>query len=83
MMNVNTYIGLWRGIERDYLITIGEMVKEVTETVFPIAFTWEQLCDRRFSTCIQQFNYDPFTGEKIDWKELKNNFNKYAKRTDK
>lgn len=82
-MTGDTYIGLWRNIEYDYLITIDQMVKEVTNPILPLPFTWEQLCDKRCSTCLGQFNYDPFTGEKIDWKELKNNFEKYAKGTDK
>ena len=34
-------------------------------------FTARQYCDRRYSTNLQRFNYDPFTGEKIDWKKVK------------
>ena len=33
-------------------------------------YTAKQYCDFRYSTNLQRFKYDPFTGEKIDWKEV-------------
>ena len=35
------------------------------------AYTAKQYCDWRYSTNLQRFAYDPFTGEKIDWKEVR------------
>ena len=35
-------------------------------------YTAEQYCDFRYATNLQRFKYDPFTGEKIDWKKVKN-----------
>ena len=34
-------------------------------------YTPKQYCDFRYSTNLQRFNYDPYTGEKIDWKKVK------------
>lgn len=31
----------------------------------------KQYCDFRYSTNLQRFNYDPYTGDKIDWKKVK------------
>ena len=32
----------------------------------------QHYCDFRYSTNLQRFVYDPYTGTKIDWKEVKN-----------
>lgn len=34
-------------------------------------YTAKQYCDGRCSTNLTRFVYDPFTGEKIDWKKIK------------
>jgi len=81
-MTGETVIGLWHDIETSRLITINELVYEMTG-FNNLPFTWKQVCDMRYTTCLVQFNYDPYTGEKIDWKHLKNNFEEYAKRNDK
>jgi hypothetical protein len=31
----------------------------------------QQYCDFRYATNLQRFIYDPYTGTKIDWKEVK------------
>ena len=88
-MSGETTIGLFRDFNDTYTITVNGLIKEIefsnktTNDYFKLPWGWKQFCDFRYNTCLQRFIYDPFTGEKIDWKELKNNYAKYAKRTNK
>lgn len=88
-MTGETTIGLFYDCNETYIITINELIKEIehsnktTNDYFKLPWGWKQFCDFRYNTCLQRFIYDPYTGEKIDWKHLKNNFEEYAKRNNK
>ena len=50
------------------LCTIGDLHEEVLKR--KSVFTPKQYCDWRYRTNLTRFIYDPFTGKKIDWKEI-------------
>ncbi len=68
MMMKNTYIGYVSSWGDSTIVTPEYLVKY---SYLIDNYTVDQLCDWRFSTNLQRFKYDPFTGEKIDWKEVK------------
>lgn len=37
-----------------------------------LVYTAKEYCDRRYTTNLERFNADPYTGEKINWKEVYN-----------
>ena len=65
---MNTTIGLWNDYEASFIVDVADLKKKL-ETCH--TWTVEQYCDRRFSTNLVMFVYDPFTGVKIDWKRVK------------
>ena len=65
MTTDNTTIGI--RYDDGNAITVEELRKDTISSYFTI----NQYCDFRYSTNIGRFNYDPYTGEKIDWKEVK------------
>lgn len=74
-MTLDTVIGKYNGSYYDtYLISIGGLKSELNSENphnKPV-YTAKQFCDRRYNTCLYHFNYDPYTGEKLDWKEIRN-----------
>ena len=34
-------------------------------------YTATQYCDWRFNTDLRRFSFDPYTGKRIDWKEVR------------
>lgn len=54
--------------EQTILCTLGELYSEIHNN--STVYTPKQYCDWRYSTNLVRFNYDPFTGEKIDWKKV-------------
>lgn len=63
----NTVIGIWNDYDDTREINVeelGEMIKYGTDVVYNSS----QFCDRRCSTNLTRFNFDPYTGDKIDWK---------------
>lgn len=71
-MTLDTTIGVYcGGYEDTHLITIGGLCDELHATFCFCAYTAKQFCDWRYSTCLQRFVYDPYTGEKLDWKKIR------------
>jgi hypothetical protein len=69
MTDLNTTIGL---LCIDYSTTEVVTVQELKDEIKGgCHFTPQQYCDFRYGTNLQRFLYDPFTGKKIDWKEVK------------
>lgn len=71
-MTLDTTIGIYNYTFEDTSpITIGELRNELHAN--PCFLKWDsrELCDWRYSTCLTRFRYDPYTGEKLDWKEIK------------
>lgn len=64
----HTYIGIFCDYEFAYPVTVLNLRNEME---LGTKWTATQYCDRRYSTNLERFNYDPWTGEKIDWKEVK------------
>jgi hypothetical protein len=68
MTTDKTTIGVyneWFGIS--IIITVEELRERLKDTVY----TPKQFCDWRYSTSLSRFIYDPYTGEKIDWKRVR------------
>ena len=68
MTSKDTVIGELCFDEHSELCSVEELRKELRCGCF---FTARQYCDYRCSTNLQRFNYDPFSGERIDWKKVK------------
>lgn len=69
MTNRETTIGILSSFfERKTLCTLGDFDEFY---VGQNRYTADEYCDFRYSTNLQRFKYDPFTGEEIDWKEVK------------
>lgn len=67
----NTVIGIWNDYDDTREINVeelGEMIKYGTDVVYNSS----QFCDRRYNTNLRRFNFDPYTGNKIDWKVVYN-----------
>lgn len=54
------------------LITLKQLIDDYRSTVYSL----EDFFDRRKSTCLTRFNYDPFTGKEIPWKFLREEIKK-------
>lgn len=56
-----------------YLCSVAELYEATHDRPFQYTahYTAKQYCDFRYATNLQRFRYDPFTGEKIDWKKVK------------
>lgn len=70
MTNFKTTIGVL-SVTYDYtcVCTVEELYDFVREK--SCAYSAKQYCDFRYSTNLERFKYDPFTGEKINWKKVK------------
>lgn len=68
-MEKETRIGLLKDGDDPRLVTFDDL-KEYIKTWSPI-FSLKQYFDWRYNTNLTKFIYDPFTGEKINWDELK------------
>lgn len=74
MTNNKTVIGvLCETNERTFLCSVEELYEAThcKQFQYTAYFSAKQYCDFRYSTNLQRFRYDPFTGEKIDWKKVK------------
>ena len=67
-MTKHTCIGIFHDTADSYPITIHNLIGEIKRGV---KWSAAQYCDRRYTTNLLRFNYDPWTGEEIDWKEVK------------
>lgn len=67
-MNENTTIGIITSFDVESLCTIEELGERFAGQS---RYTAQQYCDSRCNTNLQRFVYDPFTGEKIDWKQVR------------
>ena len=68
--NKYTIIGIFNHYEYSYLVSLEELFQETKDT--RNKYTMKDYSDRRRSTNLQRFNFDPFTGKKIDWNVVKN-----------
>ena len=68
--NRDTVIGIFDHYEYYYLVSLEELFEETKDTSNKYAM--KDYSDRRRSTNLQRFNFDPFTGNKIDWNVVKN-----------
>lgn len=64
-------IGLFHDWDRDWLITVHELKEEMLNEMLTV-YTAKEYCDRRYTTNLERFNADPYTGEKINWKKVYN-----------
>lgn len=74
MTNNTTIIGvLCETYDRTFLCSVAELYEATHSKQFQYTayFSANQYCDFRYATNLQRFRYDPFTGEKIDWKKVK------------
>ena len=70
MTNNTTIIGvLCETYDRTFLCSVAELYEAVHDR--HCRYSAKQYCDFRYATNLQRFRYDPFTGEKIDWKKVK------------
>lgn len=73
--NKDTIVGILDDYENSQFISLNDLFKQSkdsSENHLYNAYTMKEYGDWRFSTDLQRFNFDPFTGEKIDWKIVKN-----------
>lgn len=68
----NPTIGMWFDYGDTRTITRNELENELLSTT---SYSLKDFYDRRVSTNLERFNYDPYTGEKIDWKRLRDETN--------
>ena len=67
--NLNTSIGvLTYSYEMSSIVSVSDLKTEIDRGCY---YTPRQYCDFRYATNLVRFNYDPYTGDKIDWKEVK------------
>lgn len=76
MTNENTFIGEFCDGEHTHIITVGSLRGEIKRGT---AWDARKYCDRRYYTNLMRFNYDPYTGEHIDWKVVKKLLTKETK----
>lgn len=70
MTNETTTIGvLCETYDRTFLCTVAELRDAMKDA--QCHYTVRQYCDFRCSTNLQRFLYDPLTGERIDWRKVK------------
>lgn len=70
-MDEYTILGIISDYEDARLISVGELLEYVKSG--KTCYSLKQYFDRRCSTDLQRFNFDPFNGDKIDWTNLKKN----------
>ena len=67
---LETTIGqLWVSYETVYICTVKDLKEELDRG--GCYYRPQHYCDFRYATNLQRFVYDPYTGSKIDWKEVK------------
>ena len=68
-MTTDTTIGIWSEEFLGRPITISELYDEVVNK--HSIYSPKQLCDWRYSTNLMRFTFDPYTGEQLNWKQIK------------
>ena len=66
-MDGKTTVGIITSFSVETLVTVDELGEYYAGQS---RYTAEQYCDGRCATNLQRFKYDPFTGERIDWKKV-------------
>lgn len=74
-MNKDTTIGLVNDYEDTRLASIMMIAADIRRGW--TCYTPKQYCDWRYSTNLERFVYDPYTGEKINWKEVRKLLEEY------
>ena len=71
----NTIVGIMNDYDNSYFISLNDLFKQSKDgdkNHRNSICTMKEYGDWRFSTDLQRFGFDPFTGKKIDWKIVKN-----------
>lgn len=68
-MTDTTVIGILNFYDNSSEVTIKELAHELT--LNQCHYTVDSYCDWRYNTNLRRFIFDPYTGEKINWKEVK------------
>lgn len=67
MTTPKTTIGIFHDYTDSHVITVEELKDLQISTVY----SPKQFCDWRCNTCLSRFIFDPYSGEKIDWKRVR------------
>jgi len=69
MTSYDTTVGVLN-ISYEYyeIVTVKDLKDELGKDCY---YTPKEYCDFRYGTNLRRFVYDPYTGEKIIWKEVK------------
>lgn len=74
-MNQDTTIGVFLDYDSTKTVTIEQLASYIRRGW--TCYTPKQYCDMKYSNNLLHFNYDPYTGEKIDWKEVRKLLEEY------
>lgn len=67
-----TAIGVLRhSFGYSYVCSVYELQQAILRDGDNCPYDARKYCDFRYETNLSRFNYDPYTGKKIDWKEVK------------
>lgn len=78
-MMISDIIGIFNEYGYAEFVTIETLTEECEHN--RCAYSMRQYLDRRCSTNLTRFNFDPFTGNMIDWSELKKKYVNEARGT--
>lgn len=70
MTTFETTIGIFTDYRVNSCITVADLYSKVNNYNKSV-FTAADYCDKKLTTNLIRFDYDPYTGEPIDWAEVK------------
>lgn len=68
-MTNETIIGLFYYCDDSEFVTVDDLLRHIA--IGDTTYTMADYTDWRRSTNITRFNFDPFTGEKVEWGRLR------------
>ena len=68
-MEENDTIGILNGYGHDMVCSVGFLRDHIK--FGGTVYTADKYCDGRFNTDLRRFVFDPYTGKKIDWTEVR------------
>lgn len=69
MMNYDTFVGKLDTFDSSRIVTVGDLKNEIQSG--GCKFGPKEYCDFRYGTNLERFLFDPYSGEKINWKTVK------------
>ena len=81
-MREDAIIGMITDYDYTDIVTIRELYEYLVINT-DCVYTIKQYCDMRYSTNLERFHYDPYTGLKIDWKEVRKMLENYEQHSQK